>query len=91
VSIALGASPRAVLKDVVADGFRMVSMGLGLGLLGWVVMSRLLVPLLHEVSRADIPTILGAVLVMTAITLLASYVPARRAMSVDPMMMLRSE
>jgi putative ABC transport system permease protein len=91
VRMALGASPRAVLGGVIADGYRMVSMGLALGLLGWVVMSRLLVPLLHEVSTADVPTILGTVLLMTAITLLASYVPARRAMSVNPMTMMRSE
>ncbi len=91
VRLALGAGPNDVLGGVILGGFRLAGLGLALGVVGWIALSRLLIPLLHETGMADIPTILGAVLVIAAITLLASFVPALRATRVDPMVTLRSE
>jgi len=91
VRVALGAGPNDVLGGVILDGFRLAGLGLVLGVVGWIALSKLLIPLLHEVGTADLPTILGTVLVIAAITFLASFVPARRATRVDPMVTLRSE
>jgi putative ABC transport system permease protein len=91
VRVALGAGPNDVLGGVILDGFRLAGLGLALGVVGWIVLSRLLIPLLHEVGTADLPTILGTVLVIATITFLASFVPARKATRVDPMVTLRSE
>jgi ABC-type antimicrobial peptide transport system permease subunit len=65
--------------------------GVGAGLLGALLVTRALAGLLYGVSAADPPTLLGAALALTALTLLASYLPARHATRVDPTTALRSE
>ena len=91
VRIALGAGRRSVVALVVGQGMRPVIVGLVVGLGASLSMSRLLAGMLYGVSPRD-PLSLGTVAaVLAAIALVASYVPARRASGVDPLIALRSE
>jgi putative ABC transport system permease protein len=89
--MALGARPGQVLRQTLASGMLLVSIGVITGLGGALVAVRLLQTLLFGVSYRD-PLIYGAVIVgVAAVGLLANFVPARRAASVDPMRALRFE
>jgi putative ABC transport system permease protein len=91
VRISLGATQSDVLRMVVAQGLRMGLAGVILGLLASLALMRLAVSLLYEVAPGD-PTILVAVsLLLLSVAAFASYVPARRATKVDPMVALRCE
>ncbi|MBV9769409.1 MAG: ABC transporter permease [Bryobacterales bacterium] len=89
--MALGAQRRDVLQSVMGLGFRLTLAGGAIGLAGAVASTRLLKSLLFEVSAIN-PIILSstAALLMT-VAILASYLPARRAASIDPMQALRAE
>ena len=89
VRIALGAARRDVLMIVLTRGLAMVGIGLALGLAGALVAARGLQPLLHEVSAFDFVSLLGAAAVLAVTTLLATIIPARRAVRVEPMTALR--
>lgn len=91
IRMALGANKKEVLGMIFARSFSMTGIGLLLGVLGAFVLSRLLSSLLYEVKPADPLTFIAVVLVLGAVSLLASYVPARRAARVDPMVALRHE
>jgi putative ABC transport system permease protein len=91
IRMALGASGQDVLKAILGHGLRLTLVGVALGLAGAYVLTRLLTSLLYGVGPADLPTFVGVSLVLTAIALLASYLPARRAARVDPMVALRHE
>jgi predicted lysophospholipase L1 biosynthesis ABC-type transport system permease subunit len=91
IRMALGADSREVLGLVVGQGMRLVGVGLGLGLMAAWILSRVLSSQLHDVSAADPATYLAVALLLGGVALAASYVPARRAMRVDPMASLRSE
>ena len=91
IRMALGAGSREVLALVVGQGMRLVAGGLVLGLAGAWVLSRVLTSQLYGVSARDPLTYLSVVLLLGGIALVASYVPARRAVRVDPMRSLRSE
>jgi ABC-type antimicrobial peptide transport system permease subunit len=80
-----------VLATVIAEGCRLAALGLVLGLISWLAVGRVLTPLLHEIDATDPLTILTTALVIVAIAFLASYLPARRATRVDPMVALRVE
>ncbi len=91
IRIALGATPQNVLKMVLSNMVRWTAAGAALGLLGAWLSSRLLESLLFEV-RAHDPLLLGAALfALLAVAFFAAWIPARRAMSVDPMVALRYE
>jgi len=91
VRMALGASAARVGGQVVLQSLRLAAVGVALGLLGAVAVTRLLRSMLFEVSATD-PFVLSAVaLLLVAIAALASYVPARRAAHVDPVEALRAE
>jgi putative ABC transport system permease protein len=91
VRMALGARQRDVLMMVVGQGFRLAVIGLAVGLAASFAATRLLASLLYEVSSTDLLTYSVTPLVLLAVALLASYIPARKASHVDPMVALRYE
>jgi predicted permease len=91
IRVALGAQRRDVLAMVVRHGAALAAVGLGLGLAGALLLSRLLGGLLFRVSPTDPPTFGIGVLVLTAVAVAAAAIPARRASRTDPMVALRNE
>jgi putative ABC transport system permease protein len=91
VRIALGAQWRDVLKLILRSGMMLVVLGLTIGLAGALALTRLMATLLFEVSPTDPITFAGVALCVILATLLACYIPARRATKVDPMVALRYE
>jgi len=91
IRMALGAEPRSIAGLVLGQGVRLVIAGIAVGLVGAVAVSRLAGRALFMVSTTD-PLTFGVVSVLlAAIALYACYIPARRAMKVDPMVALRHE
>lgn len=91
VRVALGATTRNVLSMVVTEGLRMTVIGLATGLTGAFLLTRMMASLLFEVSATDPLTFVLVAVALTAVGLLACFVPARRAARVDPMVALRYE
>lgn len=91
VRIALGAQPRDVMYLVMKEGAKFSFAGIAVGLIGAFLVTRLMTSELYGVSPLDPITYLGVALIMATVTLLACYVPTRRAMRVDPMIALRYE
>jgi ABC-type antimicrobial peptide transport system permease subunit len=91
IRMALGANKSDVLGMILARSFRMTGFGLLFGILGAFVLTRLLSSLLYEVKPADPLTFVVVAVVLGAVSLIASYVPAWRAARVNPMVALRHE
>jgi len=91
VRMALGASPRQILGLLLRQGARLVAAGLLFGLAGAWALTRVMSNMLVGVSPGDPLTYLSVAALLSSITLLACWVPARRAMRVDPMVALRYE
>jgi putative ABC transport system permease protein len=91
IRMAVGAERRQVLAMVLAEGARLISVGVGLGLLAAFWVTRLLSNQLFEVSPTDPAVLAAVVLILFAIALLACYLPVRRAAKIDPMEALRCE
>jgi len=91
IRMALGANRRDVLQLVTGQGLRLVCLGAGLGMAGGGAVSRLLTSLLFGLSPLDPVTYLSVALLLVAVALLATYLPARRATKVDPLVALRCE
>ena len=87
--IALGATQYDVLRLVVAHGVRLAFVGVGVGLVGALVLTRLLSTLLYEIRPRDPLTLAAVSFLLVAVALAASCVPARRATKVDPIVALR--
>ena len=91
IRLALGAQKRDILWLVMKDGLRFAGIGVSLGLISAFALSRLLASQLYGVSPADPVTFAAVAAIMFFVTLLACYIPTRRAMRVDPMVALRYE
>jgi putative ABC transport system permease protein len=89
VRLALGAPPRSVLRLTVRDGMMLVAIGLAVGAIGAAFSTRLLRATLFETSVYDPLTFIIVPLVLVSVALAASYLPARRAAAVDPVVALR--
>jgi putative ABC transport system permease protein len=87
----LGARPADVLKLVIGQGFKLTVLGVGIGAAGALGVTHFLSSLLYGVRPTDPGTFVAVSIVLTGIALLASYIPARRATKVDPMVALRYE
>ena len=91
VRIALGAGRRDIISLVLNQGVRLALAGIGVGLIGAIVSTRLMGSLLFGVNARDPLTLVVVSVVLAAVALLACYLPARRATKVDPLEALRSE
>ena len=91
VRIALGAQQSDVLKLILSQGLRLAVLGVGIGIAGSLALTRLISSLLFGVSTTDAVTFGGVALLLSIVAMLACYLPARRAMRVDPMVALRYE
>jgi len=91
IRIAVGASPRDILRLVVGQGIRMTLLGAAIGLVVSLAVTRALSSLLFGVSVTDPLTFVAVPVVLAFVAILACYLPARRAMRVDPIIALRYE
>ncbi|HEV2664665.1 MAG TPA: ABC transporter permease [Blastocatellia bacterium] len=91
IRMALGAQAGGIFKLVVGQGLKLTALGLGIGLACAFAGTRLMSGLLYGVSALDVVTIAGVSSLLTLVALLACYIPARRAMKVDPMVSFRCE
>jgi ABC-type antimicrobial peptide transport system permease subunit len=91
IRLALGASRRSILSWLLRQGMRLTLIGVALGLVGALVLGRLLRGLLFGIAPTDVITYGGLTLLLAAVALLACYIPARRATQVDPLVALRYE
>ncbi len=91
IRMALGATQTDVLKLVVGRGLMLAGLGIAIGLIAPFTLTPLMTSLLYKVSPADPLTVAGSAISFLVAALLASYIPARRAMRVDPTVALRHE
>ena len=89
--MALGAQQSDVMRLVLSEGMLVILIGLGVGLGGSLVSTRFLSSLLFGVTATDPLTFSGVIILLALVALAACYIPARRAVSVDPMVVLRHE
>jgi putative ABC transport system permease protein len=91
IRMALGARRQEVLHLIVGQGAKLAAVGVAIGLLVALLLTRLMASLLYGVGAADPLTYLAVALLLIGVAITASYIPARRAMRVDPMVALRHE
>jgi putative ABC transport system permease protein len=91
IRLALGAQGRSIVGMVVRQGLALTVAGAIVGLVCALIVARLMAGLLYGVSPTDAATFTGVSILLIAVALLASYIPARRAVRVDPVLALRHE
>ena len=91
VRMALGAGSGRVLRLVLKQGVSMALIGIAIGVGGALIATRLLTGILYGVSATDPVTFVGVAVFFTGVAILASYLPARKASTIEPMVALRSE
>ncbi|MGA7626497.1 MAG: ABC transporter permease [Candidatus Acidiferrales bacterium] len=91
IRVALGASPSDVLRLVIRQGMTLAILGSAIGMVGALALSRLMVSLLYGIKPTDPATFAVVAIVLMLVALAACYIPARRAMRVDPIIAVRYE
>jgi putative ABC transport system permease protein len=91
IRVALGAQRRNLLRMILGQGLGLASAGAAIGLIGAVIVSRLMSGVLYGVRPTDPLTFAGVSVLLMSIALLACYLPARRALRIDPVIALRHE
>jgi len=91
IRVALGAAPRQVLLPVMREGLILALAGIAIGLVGAFLAARALSAFLFGVGATDLVTFTGVALLMLFVAALASYIPSRRALRVDPVVALRAD
>ena len=91
IRMALGARPADVLRLVMGEAMGVAAAGAAAGLAAALALTRLMSGLLYGVAATDPATFAGVGAVLIAVSLIATYIPARRAVGVDPLRALRSE
>ena len=91
IRVALGAPPASVLRLVLRQGLLLVSVGLGLGVAGAVAITRVIRTFLWGITPTDPVTFMIVSAALAVLALVACYVPARRALKIDPIIALRIE
>ena len=91
IRMALGAKPADIFRLVVGHGMKLTAAGIAIGVIASLVLTRVMSNLLFGVTATDLPTFLGVSALLTAVALLANYIPARRATRVNPVVALRYE
>jgi ABC-type antimicrobial peptide transport system permease subunit len=91
IRMALGANRANVLRMMLAEGGKMALLGVAIGSIMAIILTRLMSNLLYGVNSHDPLTFLGVILLLTLVALLACLIPAQRATRVDPMVALRYE
>ena len=91
IRMALGAARPQVIQLVLRQGLVLTLAGVSVGMIGALALTQLLSSMLYEVRPTDGLTFAGVILSLTAVSLLANWLPARRAANVDPMVALRYE
>ncbi|HWF46047.1 MAG TPA: ABC transporter permease [Bryobacteraceae bacterium] len=91
IRMALGAQRGQVVRQIVGEGARLAAIGVAIGIAAALAVTRLLSSLLFGISATDLTTFVGVAVLLSVVALLASYMPARRAMSLDPNTALRHE
>jgi len=91
IRVALGAQPRQVLAPVIREGIVLAMSGVAIGLVGALALTRLLASFLFGIGTTDPTTFIGVSVILVLVALMASYIPSRRALRVDPLIALRAE
>jgi ABC-type antimicrobial peptide transport system permease subunit len=91
IRLAVGAQPSGLVRLLMREGFSLVAVGAGIGLLLGIASAQVLGSLLFGVGRADPITFIGAPVLLLIVGAIAAFLPARRASRVDPASVLRAE
>jgi predicted permease len=91
IRLALGAQRADILRMIMGQGLRLALIGVAIGIVGAVALTRFLSSLLFGVKPTDLLTFIAVSLILTSVALVASYIPARRATKVDPILALHYE
>jgi ABC-type antimicrobial peptide transport system permease subunit len=91
IRLALGARRRTILRTVLGEGLRLAIAGTVIGVAGALLVAHALARVLYGVRPTDAPTFVGMALLLVGVAVAASYVPARRALRINPIVALRLE